>query len=85
MPIEIGDSVWLYAGDYVRDVLHRWPPPESEGWWEDNFPSSVGSSHFVRGIVTITSATEAVFRADVNGAEFPMVRGGADDLGEACL
>ena len=39
----------------------------------------------MRGIVTITSANEAVFRADVNGAEFPMVRGGADELGEACL
>ena len=77
-PIEVGDSIWLF------DRHESWPQREPVGLI-DSIWGSVGDPYPVHGIVTIESSREAVFRADVNGRELELVRGGPDDLGDACL
>jgi hypothetical protein len=73
-PIRVGDSIWLF------DDSDPWPPDEPH-WIFD----SVGSPYAVHGVLTITAADQAIFRADVDGSRMTLVRGSEADLGDACL
>ena len=74
LPIQIGDAYWTFD----RTTQH-WPPP---------LPKDEGTQPYpVPGVITLTSPTTAIFRADVNGQELPMARAGAENPmeGGACL
>jgi hypothetical protein len=73
-PIEVGNSVWLFTGH------ESWPPDKPHGPFD-----SVVSPYPVPGLLTLTSRTEAVFRADIDGSELRLSRGHRRDLGDACL
>ena len=64
LPIQIGDAYWTF-----ERTGEEWPPPMP---WDRFQP------YAVPGVITLTSPTTAVFRADVNGQELPMARSGAE-------
>jgi hypothetical protein len=65
IPIELGGLWWSW--DQPRG---EWP----QGMSDEPFPFSiwatVGTPYAVPGIITLTDADSAVFRADVDGSEF---------------
>jgi hypothetical protein len=80
VPIELGGLWWVFPAEPVS-----WPPA-----MEDPFPFSiwanVASPYEVPGVVTLSSPTEAVFRADSDGSKIPL--SGYEEnpaAGAACL
>ena len=72
IPIKLGGLWWSFD-----EPMPDWPPDISIPPFPFSIWASVGSPYAVPGIVTLTSPTEAVLRADVDGTEFQLT--GSDE------
>jgi hypothetical protein len=81
VPIPLADDWWSFD-----EPRADWPPDISIPPFPFSIWASVGSPHAVPGIVMLTSADQAVFRADVDGSEFRLTRHDENPApGDACL
>lgn len=80
IPIELGGRWWTWD-----EPMSEWPADITIPPFPFNIWSSVGSPYAVPGIVTLTDADSAVFRADVDGSEFRLTGRDEDPEPGACL
>lgn len=78
---ELGDMWWSFD-----EPLPPWPPDISIPPFPFSLWATNGYPYQVPGIVTLSSPTKAIYRADVDGTEFRLT-GRADNPspGDACL
>jgi hypothetical protein len=81
IPIHIGDKWWTFD-----EPMNDWPADISIPPFPFSIGATVGMPYPVPGIVTLTDADTATFRADVDGSEFPLSgRDANPSPGDACL
>jgi hypothetical protein len=66
LPIEVGGQWWAFPERAIE------PPPVQVPPWPFSIWVDVGDPYRVPGVLTLSSATEAVFRADSDGSEFTL-------------
>jgi hypothetical protein len=79
-PMKLGGLWWSFdrpSPDWPPDITI---PPFPFSIWAD-----VGEPYAVPGIVTLTSPTKAIFRADVDGSEFRLTASEENPEPGACL
>lgn len=67
LPIEVGDLWWAFPAGAIEP-----PPVEIPPFPESIWARSPGNPYPVPGVLILSSATQAVFRADSDGSEFTM-------------
>ena len=65
LPIKVGDLWWAFPSGAIE-------PPPVEPPWPLSIWANVSTPSAVPGVLILSSATEAVFRADSDGSEFNM-------------
>jgi hypothetical protein len=81
IPIELGGLWWAFPA-----YNPHWPPDITIPPWPFSIWANLGDPYPVPGILTLSSATEAVFRADSDGSEFAMTAHRQNPMdGAACL
>lgn len=71
IPIELGGLWWSF-----EEPIEHWPP---------DIGAVDGDPYPVPGVLTLSSATQAVFRADSDGSEFTMTAHQENPKEGACL
>lgn len=80
IPFKLGDTWWAFD----PGASNSWPPDITIPPWPFSLWANVRAPYPVPGIVTLSSPTEAVFRADVDGTELPLSATGGPG-GGGCL
>ena len=68
IPIEVGGLWWAFP-----EPTEHWPPDIEIPPWPFSIWANLREPYPVPGVLTLSSATEAVFRADSDGSEFTMI------------
>lgn len=81
VPIELGGLWWSF-----EEPGEHWPPDIEMPPFPFSIWANVRTPYPVPGILTLSSATDAIFRADSDGSEFTMTAHDEDPTGgAACL
>ena len=79
LPIRLGDLSWAFPERAIE------PPPVEPPPWPFSIWATVTEPYTVPGVLTLSSATRAVFRADSDGSEFAMTAYHENPNGAGCL
>jgi hypothetical protein len=80
IPIELGGLWWAFP-----EPVDHWPPDIENRPFPFSIWANLRDPYPVPGVLTLSSTSKAIFRADSDGSEFTMTAYGKNPKDEACL